>query len=204
MKNLKLTEFASLTASSEPVPGGGSIAAVSGALGAALSEMVANLTIGKKKYIDVEENMKEVAAKASELRERLLDDIQRDSNSFNDVMIAMKLPKDTDEQKKIRTEKMQSGLKIAATVPYEIACDAFEIMPLAETVVSKGNTSAVTDGLVSAMMSRTAVLSALLNTKINLASIKDEAFVSEMSKKVKDLEDKVKLYEEKILSKSPY
>ncbi|QSX07029.1 cyclodeaminase/cyclohydrolase family protein [Sedimentibacter sp. zth1] len=204
MKNMKVVDFAAQTASAEPVPGGGSIAAVSGALGAALAEMVANLTIGKKKYVEVECDMKAVSKKAAELRDRLLDDIQRDSDSFNDVMIAMKLPKNTDEEKKLRTEKMQAGLKIAATVPYEIACDAFEIMPLAEEVVNEGNKSAVTDGLVSAMMSRTAVLSALLNTKINLASIKDEDFVSRLNKKVKELENKVKEYEEKILNKSPY
>lgn len=204
MKNLSLVDFAAKTASAEPVPGGGSIAAVSGAFSAALSEMVANLTIGKQKYAEVEGEMKEVVEKASELRERLLNDIQRDSNSFNDVMIAMKLPKDTEEQKVARTKAMQAGLKIAATVPYEIACDAFEIMPLAEKVVDCGNKAAVTDGLVSAMLSRTAVLSALLNTKINLASIKDEEYVQQMSKKVKELEEKVVAYEQKILNKSPY
>ena len=204
MKDMKLVDFAALTASAEPAPGGGSIAAVSGALSAALTEMVANLTIGKKKYEEYETEMKEIASKGSELRNRLLDDIQRDSNSFNDVIAAMKLPKETDEEKATRTEAMQAGLKIAATIPYEIACDAFEIMPLAEKVVEHGNTNAVTDGLVSAMLSRTAVLSALLNTKINLASIKDEAYVAEMSKKVKDLEEKVVEYEKKILNKSPY
>lgn len=204
MKEMKLVDFAAQTASAEPVPGGGSIAAVSGALSAALTEMVANLTIGKKKYEEFEAEMKDIAVKAAELRERLLDDIQRDSNSFNDVMQAMKMPKDTDEEKASRTAAMQSGLKIAAEVPFEIACDAFEIMPLAEKVVENGNANAVTDGLVSAMLSRTAVLSALLNTKINLASIKDEAYVAEMNKKVKDLEEKVVEYEKKILNKSPY
>lgn len=204
MKEMKLVDFAAQTASAEPVPGGGSIAAVSGALSAALTEMVANLTIGKKKYEEFEAEMKDIAVKAAELRERLLDDIQRDSNSFNDVMQAMKMPKDTDEEKASRTAAMQSGLKIAAEVPFEIACDAFEIMPLAEKVVENGNANAVTDGLVSAMLSRTAVLSALLNTKINLASIKDETYVAEMNKKVKDLEEKVVEYEKKILNKSPY
>ena len=135
MKELSLVDFAAQTASSEPVPGGGSIAAVSGALSAALAEMVANLTIGKKKYEEFENEMKEISKQGSELRERLLDDIQRDSVSFNDVMVAMKMPKDTEEQKAARTKAMQEGLKIAATVPFEIACDAYEIMPLAEKVV---------------------------------------------------------------------
>lgn len=204
MKEMKLVDFAAQTASAEPVPGGGSIAAVSGALSAALTEMVANLTIGKKKYEDVEGQMKDIAAKMAELRETLLDDIQRDSNSFNDVMKAMKMPKDTDEEKALRTAAMQAGLVIAAQVPFEIASHAFEIMPFAEKVVESGNSNAVTDGLVAAMLSRTAVLSALLNTKINLASIKDEAYVAGMSKKVKDLEEKVVEFEKKIMSKSPY
>lgn len=204
MKNMTLVEFAAKTASNEPVPGGGSIAAVSGSLAAALSEMVANLTIGKKKYAEVEEEMKVVSKKASALREKLLDDIQRDSESFAKVMEAMKLPKDTDEQKSVRQNAMQEGLKIAATIPFEIASDAYEVMPLADEVITKGNQNAVTDGLVAAMLARTAVLSALLNTKINLSSIKDEKFVEQMSTKVKELEEKTVEFEKNILEKSPF
>ena len=202
MKNLTLEQFAAQTASNEPVPGGGSIAAISGSLAAALSEMVANLTIGKKKYAEFEEEMKEIADKGAVLRERLLDDIQKDSNSFNDVMKAMKLPKTTDEEKALRKEKMQEGLKIAARIPFEIASDAYEIMPLAERVVECGNKNAVTDGLVSAMLARTSVLSALLNTKINLASIKDEKFVNDYKEKVEELEKNAIEYEKRILAKS--
>lgn len=204
MKNMTLVEFAAKTASNEPVPGGGSIAAVSGSLAAALSEMVANLTIGKKKYAEVEEEMKVVSKKANALREKLLDDIQRDSESFAKVMEAMKLPKDTDEQKSVRQNAMQEGLKIAATIPFEIASDAYEVMPLADEVITKGNQNAVTDGLVAAMLARTAVLSALLNTKINLSSIKDEKFVEQMSTKVKELEEKTVEFEKNILEKSPF
>lgn len=204
MKNMTLVEFAAKTASNEPVPGGGSIAAVSGSLAAALSEMVANLTIGKKKYAEVEEEMKVVSKKASALREKLLDDIQRDSESFTKVMESMKLPKDTDEQKAARQNAMQEGLKIAATIPFEIASDAYEVMPLADEVITKGNQNAVTDGLVAAMLARTAVLSALLNTKINLSSIKDEKFVEQMSTKVKELEEKTVEFEKNILEKSPF
>jgi len=202
MKNLTLEQFAAQTASNEPVPGGGSIAAISGSLAAALSEMVANLTIGKKKYAEFEDEMKEIADKGAVLRERLLDDIQKDSNSFNDVMKAMKLPKSTDEEKALRKEKMQEGLKIAARIPFEIASDAYEIMPLAERVVECGNKNAVTDGLVSAMLARTSVLSALLNTKINLASIKDEKFVNDYKEKVEELEKNAIEYEKRILAKS--
>lgn len=204
MKNMKLTEFVQETASNAPVPGGGSIAAVSGSLSAALAEMVANLTVGKKKYAEVEEEMKEIQQKAKKIREKLLDDIERDCQAFNKVMATFKLPKETDEEKAKRKEAIQSGLKLAAEVPFEIAEEALSILPLAEVVVEKGNSNAVTDGLVSAMMARTAVLSALLNVKINLSSIKDETYVKEMTEKVKEAEEKAIEYEQKILNKSPF
>lgn len=204
MKNMTLVKFVDELASNSPVPGGGSVAAVSGALGAALSEMVANLTIGKKKYIESEEEMKELAVKASQLRTKLLDDIQRDSDSYDKVIAAYKLPKETEEEINKRQNEIQESLKIAASVPLDIAQTSFEIMPLAQTVVEKGNSNAVTDGLVAAMMSRTAVLSALLNVKINLSSIKDEDFVLELQGKVTELEIKTMEYEKKILEKSPF
>ena len=96
MKTKKVNEFVEKTASAEPVPGGGSIAAVCGALGAALTEMVANLTIGKDKYSDIEDKMKSIIQQSKEIREKLLDDIERDANSFSGVMRAFKLPKGTD------------------------------------------------------------------------------------------------------------
>lgn len=202
MKNLTLEEFTAKTASNSPAPGGGSVAALSGSLAASLASMVANLTVGKKKYIQCEEEMKEIAKKAEVLRIRLLDDIQKDTNSFNDVMVAMKLPKATDEEKALRKAEMQKGLKIAAEIPFEIASDAFEILSLSEAVVERGNKNAVTDGLVSAMLARTAVLSALMNTKINLKSIDDEKFVAKYSADVDTLEQKTIAYEKLILSKS--
>lgn len=204
MKNMTLVDFAAKAASDSPVPGGGSMAAVCGALGAALAEMVANLTIGKKKYIEVESEMKEISNKTLVLRNKLLDDIQRDSDSYDKVMLSYKMPKATDDEKSTRQNAIQESLKLAASVPLDIAKTSFEILPLAEAVVSSGNANAVTDGLVACMMSRTAVLSALLNVKINLDSIKDEDFVNEMRIKVNDIERKTMEYEKKILDKSPF
>lgn len=201
MKEMTLVEFAKQTASSSPVPGGGSIAALAGALSAALAQMVAELTVNKKGYEDAEVKMKELASKAESIRNQLLDDIKRDSESFNKYMEALKLPKETDEEKLRRTNMMQEGLKEAAIVPFEVASLAYEIMPLAEEAVISGNKNAVTDGLVSAMMARTAVLSALLNTRINLGSIKDEAFVKEYSEKVEKLEKQTIEFEKNILAK---
>jgi len=204
MKNMTLADFAAKVASDSPVPGGGSMAAVCGALSAALAEMVANLTIGKKKYIEVETEMKDVTLKAVSLREKLLDDIQRDSDSYDKVMSSYKMPKETEEEKNARQNAIQESLKLAASIPLDIAETSFEILPLTDLVVSKGNANAVTDGLVACMMARTAVLSALFNVKINLDSINDEEYVNKMRIKVNELELKTMKYEKKVLDKSPF
>lgn len=197
--NKNITDFVATTASNEPVPGGGSIAALAGALAAALSEMVANLTIGKKKYVEVEAEMIEIAAVLQNKREKLIELIDKDASSFDDVMKAFKLPKETEADKAKRTEAIQEGTKYAASVPLDTAKVAFSIMEYSKVVVEKGNKNAVTDGAVSAMMARTAVLSALMNVKINLGSIKDQAFVENMTKEVIELEEKAIKFEQEIL-----
>ena len=202
MKNMTGEQFAMQTASNEPVPGGGSISALAGALAAALTEMVAGLTIGKKKYAEVEEEMKKAVAPMHEICEHLLDDIKRDSESFDLYMQALTLPKETEEEKAARTKAMQDGLKAAVAVPLSVAKRAYEVMPYAEVMVTKGNKTAVTDALVATMMARTAVLGALFNVKINLESIKDEAFVEETAKEVAVIEKNALAYEKKILAQA--
>ena len=199
LKDLTVEQFTEITASDAPAPGGGSVAALAGGLSAALAEMVANLTIGKAKYAEVEDEMRGLSAQAEELRKTLIDAIQKDSTSFTTYMDALALPKNTEEEKAVRREAMQNGLKEAAGVPLEVAETAAKIFPIAEAVVKRGNTNAVTDGLVSAMMARTCVLSALFNVKINLGSVKDEAFVADMYAKVKALEDEAISKEKEIL-----
>ena len=186
MKNMTIQQFAMQTASNEPVPGGGSISAL--ALAAALTEMVAGLTIGKKKYADVEEEMKAAIEPMKEICAQLLDDIKRDSESFDQYMQALTLPKETEEEKAARTEAMQNGLKAAVAVPLSVAKAACGILPYAETMVVKGNKTAVTDALVATMMARTAVLGAGFNVKINLESIKDQEYVDRIGKEVAELE----------------
>jgi len=199
--NKSVVEFVDVTASKEPVPGGGSVAALSGAIAAALGEMVANLTIGKKKYVEVEEEMKEIAEVMAGKRKDFIDFVDEDACSFDDVMKAFKMPKETDEEKAARTAKIQEGTKYAASVPLKVAKAAYGIMDMCEAVVVKGNKSAVTDGAVAAMMARTAVLSALYNTKINLGSIKDEDFVAKMTAEVNELEQNAIRREKEILDK---
>ncbi|MEG0805790.1 MAG: cyclodeaminase/cyclohydrolase family protein [Lachnospiraceae bacterium] len=188
MKNMTLEAFTQLTESDAPAPGGGSVAALAGALGAALSGMVANLTIGKEKYTDVQEQMKTMEQSANSLSAKLLNAISEDSESFGLYMDALKLPKETDEDKAIRRAAMQEGLKKAAQVPLHTAELSYEVMDYAELAVKQGNKNAVTDGKTAAMMARTAVLSAGLNVRINLDSIKDEAFVKELKDKLDVIE----------------
>ncbi|MEW9095041.1 MAG: cyclodeaminase/cyclohydrolase family protein [Clostridiaceae bacterium] len=201
LKELTVKDFIYETASDSPAPGGGSIAALSAASAAALIEMVANLTIGKKGYEDVQGEMEEVKKVTASYKEKFINYIDEDSESFNKIMAAFKMPKDTDEQKAERTKVVQSAFKGAATVPLNVAKDAFDLLPWAEKVVLKGNQNAVTDGAVAAMSARTAVLSALYNVKINLGSIKDETFVKDVTKEVEELESKVNDIEKNILSK---
>ena len=202
LQELSCNEFTALTISDAPAPGGGSVAALAGALGASLAGMVASLTIGKAKYADAEEEMKELLARAEEIRKELLEDIEKDTESFSAYMAAIGMPKDTEEQKALRKEKMQEGLKAAAVVPLACAETAAKIFPISEAVIARGNKNAVTDGLVSAMMARSAVLGAILNVKINLGSIKDEAFTADLAKKCEELEKLAVSEEKRILALS--
>ena len=200
LADLSIKEFLAKTASNSPVPGGGSIAALSAAIAASLSEMVANLTIGKRGFEAIEEEMREIVKNAFQYRERLIRYIDKDSNAYNDVMAAFKLPKGTEHERNNREETIQEALKNAALVPLDVAKDAFKIIELAEKVVKQGNKKAITDAAVATMMARTAVLSALYNVKINLASIKDTDFVEEIREEIKHMESEIVNRESEILS----
>lgn len=203
MKQMTVEELSKLTASNAPAPGGGSISALAGACGAALASMVANLTIGKKNFEGVQAEMERIVARAEQIRAELLDEMQRDTAAFDAVMAAMALPKSTDEEKAKRREAIQSAMKGAAEVPLGVAERAASILPLAKDAVQLGNRNAVTDGLVGAMMARTAVLGALFNVKVNLASISDEAYVAEMRERCDALRDFALRAEAEVLALAP-
>ena len=200
LADLSIKEFMAKTASNSPVPGGGSIAALSAAIAASLSEMVAHLTIGKKGYEALEEEMQEIAKDAFQYRERLIRYIDKDSNAYNDVMAAFKLPKATEQERNSREGAIQQALINATLVPLDVVRDAFKIIELAGKVVKQGNKNAVTDAAVAVMMARTAALSALYNVKINLASIKDTDFVEEIREEIKHMESEIVNREREILS----
>ncbi|SUP41915.1 cyclodeaminase/cyclohydrolase family protein [Veillonella criceti] len=201
LKALSVEGFINETGSSSPAPGGGSIAALNGAAGAALIEMVASLTIGKEKYAAVEAEMKEIQSKAHEMKAQFLAYIDEDSAAFNKIMAAFKLPKDTEEDKKARSAAIQEATKGAALVPFKIGELANALLPLAATVIEKGNQNAITDGAVATMNARTSVHGAFLNVKINLGSIKDEAFVADLNAKMEAIENSVDEKEQALLNK---
>jgi len=201
LSELTITEFLSRTASSDPVPGGGSISALGAAISAALSEMVAALTIGRKGYESSEKEMMEIIQRARGLREKLTKDIDRDSDAYSQVITAFRLPNDTEENKNRRRQAVQEGFKQAALIPLGVAKDASDLLNLAEKVVKRGNKNAVTDAAVAVMIARAAILGALLNVKINLNSIKDKNFVDDIKSQVQEIESTVEWKEKTILAK---
>jgi len=199
LSELTIKEFLEKIASDSPAPGGGSVAALSAALAASLTQMVANLTIGKKGFGDVECEMKAVAQDALRLKSDLIQSIDSDSNAYNDVMTAIKLPGNSEAERLHREEEIQRRLKHAALVPLAVAEYAIRVMELAGKTVAKGNKNAITDGAVGVMLAKTAVLSALYNVKINLRTIKDKTFINKISKRAKDLEAKALSREKELL-----
>ena len=195
----RVIDFVAATASKEPTPGGGAIAALTAATGAALAEMVANLTFGKKGYEAVQTEMEVLQAKAEEIRNRMLELSQADADVFNIFMNALGLPKNTDEEKAARTAAIQQAYKDAAMVPFEIGELANQIFDLAELASRKGNQNLITDGIIAAINARAAVKSAFLNVRINLSGIKDESFVAELISKMHVIEKDLDVKESSII-----
>lgn len=199
LQDLAVKEFIDKVTGNDPVPGGGSVSALNGSLAASLAAMVANLTVGRKKYAEVNDEMEELSARLTGLSAQLLNDVDRDAEAYDRVFAAFKLPKETDEEKAVRTEAIQRETKYAAEVPMEVARTVHAMLPLIDTVARKGNSNAVTDACVAMMCARTAVLGALLNVRINLTSITDEAFVKEMSAEAERLERETLAAEQQVL-----
>ena len=174
-------------ASSSPAPGGGSVAALSGALGAALSSMVCNLTMGKQGYETAQDEIRQIYEKSEDLRKDLTDLIDKDTEAFNEVMKAMKMPKDTEDQKEDRRHAMQAAFKHATEVPLETARKCTQILDVARIVAEKGNKNSISDAAVSALMAQTGLQAAILNVRINLTSIKDSEYVHNISTELHEL-----------------
>ena len=175
--DLTVKEFLNKVAGSDPVPGGGSIAALNGAVASALTAMVANLTIGKKNYEEHEELMNHIDSLALREKDVFIADIDRDSEAYDAVFACFKMPKATDEEKAARSAAIQEATRHAALIPMEVARKALEVMPVIADIARLGNRNAITDACVAMMAARSAVLGALLNVRINLGVLKDKEFV---------------------------
>jgi glutamate formiminotransferase/formiminotetrahydrofolate cyclodeaminase len=170
-----VSAFAAAVASAVPAPGGGSVAAHVGALGAALAQMVAGLTVGRKKYVAVEPEMKELALKAAALGVELHKLVERDAKAYEAVTVAYKLPKDTDEEARIRADAIDRALVYAAQVPLETARACAKVAELAAAAADRGNTNAASDAGVAALIAEAACRGAVYNVRINVSSMTDKS-----------------------------
>ena len=174
LAELTVTEFADLLASDAPAPGGGSAAALEGAIGAALTAMVCGLTKGKKKFAEFNDLAVEAEAKALALKDRFIDVMDRDTEAFNVVSAAFGLPKATDEEKAARSAAIQKGLEGCTATPFEMMEIAVETLELTGSILGKSNDSAASDLGVSALSLRAAIQGAWLNVLINIGSLKNK------------------------------
>jgi formiminotetrahydrofolate cyclodeaminase len=200
---MNLNDFLSDLASDSPTPGGGSVAALSGALAGALTSMVANLTIGKKKYADVQEDMKAILEKTESLRLELAQLMEEDAAAFDKVMEAMKLPKETDQEKAARAEKLEAALVDAAMVPLAVMEKCVDVIALAKAAADKGNKNAVSDAGVAALMGRAGAHAAKLNVLINLGWIRSDdhkGFVEKAGRAIEDLGERADRSAEEVLA----
>ena len=198
-----LIEFIDEVKSSNPTPGGGSVSALVGGIGGALTNMVGNLTIGNKVYDQVPEDIKaKMEANFKEIEksvENLIKIIDEDSTAFDGVMKAFKLPKNTDEEKKARTQAIQEGYKEALEVPLRCAKECMNLLELQEVFATHGNVNAITDVGVGTLLAYSGLEGALFNVTINLKSIKDEAFRKEIEDTVNMLLAKGKSTKEALI-----
>ena len=174
-----IEQFLDDLASKSPTPGGGSVAAIMGAMGAALVSMVCNLTLGKPAYAAVEGDMQQMLEQAEGLRTQLAGMVRADVDVFDQVMAAYRLPKASDEEKQLRAQNIQAALKAATDVPLACARLCVGVMQLSRQAAELGNQSVVTDAGVAVVSAYAALRSATLNVRVNAAGIRDEVFVSE-------------------------
>jgi glutamate formiminotransferase/formiminotetrahydrofolate cyclodeaminase len=199
LADMDLRAFMEETASESPAPGGGSVSSYMGAMGAALGTMVANLSSHKKGWDDRWKEFSDWAEKGKAIQERLLDLVDEDTDAFNMIMEACRLPKNTEEEKKNRTKAVIDATKNAIMVPFKVMETAFSTFPLIREMVEKGNPSSVTDAGVGALAIRSCIRGAFLNVKINAAGLDDKTFAKDMIRKGSEIETKAIREEDEIL-----
>lgn len=198
---MTLKDYVLEAASGNPTPGGGSVAALAGTLGSALTQMVGNLTFDKKSYEELDGDVKNELQENFTILEgkmKILSDIvDEDSKAFDGVLDAFKMPKETDEEKSLRTRAIQEGYKHALEVPLRCAKECLEVLKLQRVFGKFGNINAITDVGVGALLAYAGLEGALLNVRINLLSVKDQEYKIEINKKIDMImEEGLKLREE--------
>jgi len=201
LADMTVSDFSDETASESVAPGGGSVSAYMGSLGAALGTMVANISSHKRGWDDRWEEFSKWAEKGIALQAELTSLVDEDTEAFNKIMEAFQLPKKTDEDKLRRTKAIQEATKNAIMVPYRIMETAYSAMEVIEAMVEQGNPNSVTDAGVGALAVRSAVKGAFMNVQINAKDLKDEAFVNDIVQKGKEIEKETEEKEKEILRK---
>jgi methenyltetrahydrofolate cyclohydrolase len=194
-----IRHFLDKLASKSPEPGGGSVAALTGSLGAGLVSMVCSLTLGKEKYKDVQPQVEALIKESEKLRTEMQDLIQKDTEVYGGLSEVYKMPKNTDAEKAARTAKMQEALKLACQVPFEIGLKSLEVAKLAGRAAEIGNVAAVSDAGVAVLLAQACAQSAALNVKINVNSIKDEAYNKQTWSKMQDVLKQVAALEKSVM-----
>lgn len=192
--DMQVKEYLDVLKSDAPAPGGGSVSALAGAQGAALFMMVADLTIGKEKYADCQEVCKAAKEKGAALYEELMAAVDKDTEAFNLVSAAFKMPKNTDEEKAARKQAIADGTLVATEVPFRTMELGYEGLMTAKTMIGKSNPNAASDLGVAILNLTGCIKGAWLNVKINLPGVKDEAkakFFAEEGQKMFDEADKI-------------
>ena len=187
-----LQKYLDELSSSSPTPGGGNVAALCGALSANLGTMVCNLTIGKKKYLDVEEEMNELKEKLKLYADKFVSLAKNDNEAFERVMDAFKLPKETDEHKKLRQEAIEKSTLEAASVPAEVIKNCREVIPLLETIAKKGNQNSLSDAGVAIVVIEAASEGAFMNVLINYSSLNEKQKAAQLLIQSENLNNEVK------------
>lgn len=186
---MRTDEFVHEVSRDSSTPGGGSIAALSGSIGAALSSMVCNLSTGGRGTGDIDPKLMPVADRVQELKDELLRAVDEDTNAFDDYITAKKMPKSTEEEREKRKKAMEEGLKKAVEVPMDTARSSHEVIELAIEAAEHGKTGAISDALVSAQMAYSGVVGGIANVKINLGDIDDQEYIDEKLDECEELKE---------------
>ncbi len=197
--HMSLRAFANETAKDSPAPGGGSISAYVGALGASLGTMVANLSAGKRGWDERLEEFSAWAEKGQAIKDNLLKLVDEDTAAFNQIMAAFRLPKDTAEEKAARKSAIQAATRYATETPLRTMQAAFEVFELAEAMVRDGNPNSVSDAGVGALCARAAVMGAWMNVKINAGSLADKELAADFVKQAEAIAQQAEAWERKIV-----